>query len=210
VFIAIVLSLAAGYLARVSRAESVPPRQPLATFPMEVANWTGQRARDFDARVVAVLGVDDYITRVYAGTAGPVSLYVGYHASQRQGDSIHSPMNCLPGAGWQPIEAGRRLVAIPDTAREGAVEVNRFVIQKGEDTQVVLYWYQSHGRVIASEYWGKFYLVADAIRFNRTDAALVRIVSPVARQDGSPRRAEDRAVAFATAIFPLLEAHLPH
>ena len=112
---------------------------------------------------------------------GAVGLYVGYHDSQRQGDTIHSPLNCLPGAGWQPLEQGRITVSVRDhgTARPAPIEVNRVVIGKGLDRQLVLYWYQSHRRVVASEYWGKVYTVLDAMRYNRTDAAMVRVITPV-------------------------------
>jgi EpsI family protein len=209
--ILIVLLLGAtGYAAYASRPEPEVAREPLAALPMQLAEWTGRRAPDFDERTMAVLGVDDYITRVYSAPGGPVGLYVGYYRSQRQGDTIHSPMNCLPGAGWQPVKTGRLTLAVNGAggaARE--IEVNRFVIQKGEERQVVLYWYQSHGRVIASEYWGKVFLVADAVRLNRTDAALVRVISPIERGERSEAAAEARAAAFVRELFPRLSAHLP-
>ena len=199
-----------GYATYASRPEPEIAREPLSLLPMQLARWSGQRAPEFDDRTMAVLGVDDYITRVYQAADGPVGLYIGYYRSQRQGDTIHSPMNCLPGAGWQPVKTGR--LTLPVAGGDGAareIEVNRFVIQKGEDRQVVLYWYQSHGRVIASEYWGKVFLVTDAVRLNRTDAALVRVISPIARGEASETAAEGRAAAFAQAMFPLLGRHLP-
>src|SRR5688572_19719565 len=95
---------AAVYLGRTSQAEVLPPRQALATLPMSIDGWTGRREADFTPEILAVLGVDDYITRSYVeGTTG-LGLYIGFHTSQRQGDSIHSPLNCLPGAGWLPAE----------------------------------------------------------------------------------------------------------
>ena len=132
------------------------------------------------------------------------SLYVGYHASQRHGDSIHSPMNCLPGAGWQPVQSERVRIDVGDRA----MIVNRIIIQKGEERQLVLYWYQGRGRIIADEYASKAYQLLDAFRTRRTDAALVRIVSPVDRDLGTSS-AERAATRFTTDIMPLLPRHLP-
>src|SRR5262245_48739439 len=96
------------YLQRASQAEDVPPRKSVARLPMSLDKWVGRREPDFTKQILAVLGVDDYTIRTYQrANQPPVGLYVGYHAGQRQGDTIHSPLNCLPGAGWQPIEQGR-------------------------------------------------------------------------------------------------------
>jgi EpsI family protein len=208
------------YLAGATNYEQIPIRVPLAELPMQLASWEGARAEDLDKQVLAVLGVDDYINRVYrAGAGGALGLYIGYYKSQREGDSMHSPLNCLPGAGWLPISSGR--LAIPVQAAAGpagssqavgpsTIEVNRYLVQKGGDTMLVLYWYQSHGRVIASEYWGKIYTVLDAIRTNRTDAALVRVIVPVVNTDSSPEHEAERTGSdFVRAIFPLLGQHLP-
>jgi len=202
------------YLAQFSRPERVPDREMLAGLPMVVDGWVGQREPDFNARIVAVLGVDDYVLRSYSHQASlPIGLYIGYHTSQRQGDTIHSPLNCLPGAGWQPLEQGRTTIAVHgapagrDTTTP--IEVNRVVIGKGLDRQLVLYWYQSHRRVVASEYWGKIYTVLDAVTYNRTDAALVRLVTPIADGDRAAQEAGRRATRFVQALFPFLGRHLP-
>jgi EpsI family protein len=97
--------------------------------------------------------------------------------------------------------------AAPD-APDPEIVVNRYVVQKGLDRQLVLYWYQSHGRVVASEYWGKFYLIRDAVRLNRTDGALVRVITPVG-DDGDEARAEQTAIRFVKALFPVLGSYLP-
>jgi EpsI family protein len=195
------------YLASAERAERLPAREPLARFPLAVADWRGMPAPAFEDRIVAVLGVDDYINRIYVGGDGePVGLYVGYYRTQREGDTIHSPLNCLPGAGWEPVERDRVALRAAQTIGSQEPLVNRFVIQKGLERQVVLYWYQSHGRVIASEYMGKAYLVIDALRLNRTDGGLVRIITPVT---GSVAEAHDRALAFANATFSHLGRFLP-
>src|SRR5205085_10848062 len=123
---------------------------------------------DFPAEVMAVLGADDYIVRTYHdGQSNLVGLYIGYHASQRQGDTIHSPLNCLPGAGWQPMELARTTIDVPGGSAGAAAPMDRtrVIIQKGLDRQLVYYWYQSHRRVVASEYWGKIYTGLDSVRY---------------------------------------------
>ena len=212
VVLSVVLLIAAAAIGRASRSEPVPPRESFATFPMDIGEWRGESADRFDQRILTVLGVDDYLNRVYVAARGrTVGLYVGFYRSQRQGDTIHSPLNCLPGAGWQPVKKQRVTIPVRD-GRGGTrhVTVNRFTIQRGLDRQVVLYWYQSHGRVVASEYRGKVYTVLDAIRLNRTDAAMVRVVSPVDAPGDEPEAlAEKTVVGFAQALFPLLETYLP-
>ena len=164
---------AALYVGKFTVTETVTLREPLAALAMEVGQWNGRPAARYDERIVAKLGVDEYLTRFYSRPGeGVVHLYVGYYQSQAEGNSIQSPKNCLPGAGWQPISSGE--TQIPVGSGE-AVKVNRYLIQKGRERQMVLYWYQSHGRVVASEYWAKLYLVMDAIQMNRTDGALVRV-----------------------------------
>ena len=199
---------AAWYLAVAMRAEPVPTRETLASCPMQITDWNGVRAADFDAETLSVLGVDEYINRVYRGKdRRPVGLYVGYYGSQRQGDTMHSPLNCLPGAGWSPVSFSRIAVPVSEGSADRApITINRYVIEKGLDRQLVLYWYQSHGRVVASEYWGKIYLVLDAIRSNRTDGALVRITTPIISSEAD---AEQRAIGFAQELFPYLGKYLP-
>lgn len=199
---------ASGYATYAMRPELVPLRQSLKLMPTEIGPWSGRDTAPFSNEVMAVLGVDEYVSRVFvANGQEPVSLYVGYYQSQREGDTIHSPMNCLPGAGWEPVDSAQ--VDIPIAGRPAAISVNRFVIQKGIDKQVVLYWYQSHGRVVASEYWSKIFMVYDAVRLNRSDAALVRVISPVLPSESGIAPAERRATAFVQAMFPKLHDFLP-
>ena len=207
----LVLGLASIAVARADRHEETPLRMALALFPMQVGDWRGVQRPPFTDRVLEVLGLDDYLTRYYyVDSKYPVDLYIGYWKSQEQGGAIHSPQNCLPGAGWSAVS--QRSLSFPDSRNPGAppLTVNRYVIQKGLDRQLVLYWYQSRGRVVGSEYWSKIYLVLDAARYNRTDAALVRLVVPFsAAEPGSEARAEQQAVTFATAILPVLTDYLP-
>jgi EpsI family protein len=202
---------ASAYLAGALRAEPTPIREPLAHLPLVIDGWSGRDEPDFQKEILAELGVDEYVLRTYARPDAVVGLYVGYYASQRQGDTMHSPLNCLPGAGWIPVEQGRAVVDVRP-APGGAVrriEVNRFVIQKGLDRQMVFYWYQSRDRVVASEYWGKVYTVVDAIRHNRTDAALVRVTVPIGPSDRGRAVADAAGVSFIQAVFPVFGRHLP-
>lgn len=205
--VALLLLGAAAGINRSSIPERVPLREPLAGFPMEVEGWRGGDTAAFDQGVLTVLGVDEYLNRVYVTPDHEAAgFYVGYYQSQRQGDTIHSPLNCLPGAGWEPVT--RERVAIPVGA--SSVVVNRLTIEKGGERQVVLYWYQGHGRIVASEYWGKLYTVLDAIRTHRTDAALVRIIVPVRREGANAAAtARQAATRFAEAVLPLLKRYLP-
>jgi EpsI family protein len=171
-------------------------------FPKVLGSWQGH---DFliDSRIVDGLALDDYLNRLYENDSGEeLGLYVGYYKSQRNGITIHSPKNCLPGAGWQPIISGYAELTQTDGQR---VPVNMYLIQKGISRQVVLYWYESHGRIVASEYWAKIYMVLDAIRLNRTDAALVRVVTPV---DQNGKFARQRAIKFAEQVSAELGAFI--
>jgi EpsI family protein len=175
---------------------------------MKIGTWQGRDLPEMDPQIMAVLGVDDYISRVYIHPELiPANLYVGYYQSQREGDTMHSPLNCLPGAGWNPMQRGHIKISVDSTSQ---IEINQIIIQKGMDKQVVLYWYQSHGRVIASEYWGKIYTVLDALRTNRTDAALVRVICSVSGSGSAAEiSAEQSAQDLVKSLFPLLNQFLP-
>jgi EpsI family protein len=199
-------------LGTVTRTEATALREPLSTLPASAGGWELIQDSPLDDKVLAVLAVDEYVNRAYKAPGRPwVSLYVGYYKSQRQGQTMHSPLNCMPGAGWEPVERAR--VAVP--AQAGAAsphagaEINRLVIQKGVDRQLVLYWYQAHGRIVASEYWGKIYTVVDAIRMNRSDGSMVRVIVPLPSQDLSAEAAaEQAALDFVRAILPDLSKRL--
>jgi EpsI family protein len=202
----VLLVSAAAFLRAHSRPEILPPRRDLAAFPRRLGDWSGPDSL-LPAGVVDVLGPGEFLTRLYQRKfdSAYIDLFVGYFPSQRTGNTIHSPQNCLPGAGWTPIEAGRFQLTLTDGK---LATLNRYVLAKGPDRLLVLYWYQAHGRIVASEYWAKFYLVADAIRLNRTDGALVRVVTRVA-SDESPASAQHRAAEFARTLLPKLDSYIP-
>jgi EpsI family protein len=201
-----------GSLQLVSHGEPVLSKKPFSKFPLEInSRWEGKElglARD----VLDVLKLTDYMMRVYvpvrteqavSGFRLPVYLYVGFYESQRTGATYHSPKNCLPGAGWQFVEAEPAIVTRPGGAE---VTVNKVLIQKGLDKQVILYWYQDRGRVMASEYWAKAYLIWDAMTMHRTDGSLVRISLPVGT---SVEDAYRQGFAFMQDAWPLLQGYLP-
>ncbi len=201
------LILQTAVLFGVSRQENLPVAKPLAGFPAEVGDWRLAQEIPIDGETLTALRADDTMSRYYLTPSGarPVTLFTAYFRSQRKGQTPHSPKNCLPGTGWQPSDSGTLAVAVPGEPR--SIVVNRYVVSKGDAKSVVLYWYQSRNRVIASEYQAKMFLVADAIRYNRTDTALVRIVAPVA--GGDEAGASAAAAEFVRAVYPMLKERLP-
>jgi EpsI family protein len=188
----------------VSHGETIVPHQPLHELPLTLGNWTGKE-QPLEARIVQVVGVSDYTNRIYSSQqAGLAQVYIGYYSNQRTGDTIHSPKNCLPGAGWDPVQSDYATISIPGGRQ---IVVNEYVIQQGLDKMLVFYWYQDRGRVIASEYSAKFWMVADAISRNRTDGALVRLITPL-HDDEVDARA--RLVSFTQILFPHLESVIPN
>ena len=204
VMIAVLVGAMVG-MKHLSHGEATPPAKPLSEFPSQVAGYTKGADWPLDKATVDLLGVTDYLNRGYfSKSQGLITLYIGYFRSQRTGVTIHSPKNCLPGAGWTPIN--ETIYQLPlDDGRH--VPINLYVLRKDLDEQLVLYWYQAHGRVVASEYWGKFYLVYDAMRLNRTDAALVRITTPI--YNGDVEQARTRAIAFAKQITSDVDQIIP-
>ena len=204
---AALLAVTAIFLQARSRNELVPVRQPLKAFPQRLGEWTGTDVA-IPQDVLDVLGEGDFLLRVYQDGSGKnpdVDLFLAYFSSQRTGDTIHSPKNCLPGAGWFPIEASRISISSP---RRAPFPANRYVIAKGAKRQLVLYWYWAHDRAVASEYLAKFYLVADSIRMNRSDGSLVRVTTPL-RSEESADAALDRLLAFAGKVVPVLNSFVP-
>jgi EpsI family protein len=200
--VAVLLVTVSAAVQRAATREVTVARAPLSDLPLEIAGWQGHATAPFDDDIVATLGVDDYINRWYERDGVPISLYVGYYASQRSGDTIHSPQNCLPGAGWVPTEVATHQLPLGNRS----VVVTRYEIAKGLKRQVVLYWYQGRGRVISGEYAQKAWLMFDAARYGRSDGGLVRLISPVIT---SPEASLRDISAFAVALLPHLQDSLP-
>jgi len=154
-----------------------------------------------------ILQVDDYFVRNYRNSKGEIiGLYIGYFKSQREGKGIHSPRQCLPGAGWVPVNTAVYRMAVPGHNPE-TVPVSKFVMGKGPDRQLYLFWYHGRGRVYASEYWNKIYLIWDGLTKKRTDGALVRVNTPVI---GNPEDALKTQSDFIKLFFPLLKEYIPN
>jgi EpsI family protein len=203
----LVLLLQAGaYYAIASRAERVPSVAPLSSFPAFIGSWQSVKEIPVEKEIQEILKADDTLSRQYASlTDGQLYLFLAYFQSQRKGQSPHSPKNCLPGAGWEEVEDAKISIDVP--GRDAPILINKFVVAHGEDKSLTLYWYQSHGRVIASEFSAKFWLVVDAIRYHRSDTSLVRVSIPV--RDNNIAAATQIGVAFVKSLFPQIEKQLP-
>lgn len=189
-----------------SRGEVVPIHKSLEDFPKRVSDWNGQEDTILDEETLNVLKLKNYVMRRYVDSAGnSLGLYIGYWDTQRKGAQIHSPKHCLPGGGWEPLEAKQVTIALDQAP--GRLEVNRYLLQKDQYQQVVVYWFQSRGQAVASEVEAKLQLVKNAIMHNRTDGALIRIISPVS---GSVEETFERQAAYVRAIYPLLSEFLPN
>ncbi len=201
----LVICAATAGMGMLSHGEATPMAKSLKEFPHQILIYSQVSDAPMDKDTWEVLKPSDYLMRAYyAPGAGEVGLYIAYFQTQRGGQTIHSPKNCLPAAGWNPVVNTVTMLDLPDGRH---VPVNKYIIRKGLDEQVVLYWYQSHGRVIANEYLGKFYLAIDALRLNRTDAALIRITAPVI--NGDETEAQNRATAFAKQVAMDVEQIIP-
>ena len=203
---ALLLAGTAIFLQARKRSETLPFREPLALFPHQLGAWAGTDV-SIPPDVREVLGSGDFLLRVYQNSSGgtDVDLFVAYIPSQREGDTLHSPKNCLPGAGWSPVESSQLSISLPG---QSPLPVNRYVIAKGSEHQLVFYWYWAHGRAVASEYWAKFYLIADSIRLNRSDGSLVRVATPLF-EDEDPLKAERRLLDFTGNMVPRLGPYVP-
>jgi len=188
-------------------SDLIPVSEPLSQMPRTIDGWSGSDI-EIDQETLDVLGAGDFLSRVYirGQHEPPIGLFVGYFPTQRTGVTIHSPKNCLPGSGWT-FESSQ-YVDLKD-ANGQPHRVGEYIIADGENKQFVIYWYQAHGRSIANEYLAKIYLVADAIRLNRTDGALVRVITPISANEGvSAARA--RAETFTAQFTPMLPRFIPN
>ena len=210
--IAAVLMLATALVLQAhSRSEYFPPRTSLGSLPSQIDGWTGTDSV-LDKQTLDILGPGEFLVRDYENTSQPeaarepwINLYIAYFPSQKAGDTIHSPNHCLPGAGWVPTSREIARLNGPDGT---SFPVNRYIVAKGQDQQLVLYWFQAHGRAVASEYWAKYYLVSDSVRMNRSDGGLVRLMGPML-QGESADAAEARIMKLGSRLVPLLDNYIP-
>jgi EpsI family protein len=180
-------------------------RKPLSVFPERLGVWQKSGDQIIDEPTMKVLRASDYLLRDFRrGDGETANFYVGYYATQRDGASYHSPLNCLPGAGWMLSEPGKVNISRPDGS---SFIANKYVIQNGNYRSLMIYWYQGRGRAVASEYWGKFYTVIDSVRLRRSDGALVRVTVPIS---GSEQKALEAATDLAVAATSALPEFVPN
>jgi exosortase D (VPLPA-CTERM-specific) len=206
----VVLVLATvGSLIIAQRTETVAQRESLEAFPMQHGDWFG-KSIPLEKQIIETLKFTDYANVNYAipDDRMPVNFYAAYYASQRKGEAVHSPRSCIPGGGWR-IESVKRQ-AVPDVTRADgqALEVNRVIIAKGPVRQVVYYWFAQRGRNLTNEYLVKWYLFWDGMTRNRTDGALVRLVTPV-RPNEDTSIADKRLISLLKTIYPKIGNYIP-
>jgi EpsI family protein len=211
--VTVLLILQTAFLYSAVRPEFIPPSRPLEGMPSTLGSWQLVHTGVIEQEVLDVLKADDILNRIYcpAGVSdcsttgrGSASLFVAAFRTQRTGKAPHSPKNCLPGSGWLKISSGE----IPIDVGVGTpITVNRYVVASGSQRDMVLYWYQSRNRVVADEFKAKFWVMRDAIRLNRTDTALVRVIVPVV--DRNEQQAEATASEFVKSFYSTLLGYLP-
>ena len=184
-----------------SRPEAKQPRLPLNEFPKVIGDWQSVQDYSIDDAAMAVLLVDDYIMRTYVNSKGDaVGLYIGYFETQREGKQVHSPRQCLPGAGWGVVEQRVYPLKLKDHNPSKA-PINYYLMGKGDERDLYLWWYQGRGRIYANEYLNKLYLIWDAVTMRRTDGALVRVNMRVKDDVDRTLEAEKEFVNNITALL---------
>jgi EpsI family protein len=188
------------------RTEKVPASLPLSNLPLTLGPWRFVSDSIVDDETKDVLKADDLLLRDYRDSSNgrKAGLFVAAFRTQRNGQVPHSPKNCLPGAGWTQLSSDDYPVNV---GAAQPIVVNRYIVQHGEERSLVMYWYQSRERVVASEYTAKFWVMADAIRLNRTDTALVRVFVDIV--NGNFDEATQTAVSFVQNFFGPLHRVLP-
>lgn len=182
-------------------------RKEFSDFPLVLGDWNG-KSEPIDQIYLDTLKLDDYLLANYVNNRQQaVNLYVAYYGSQSKGASIHSPRTCLPGGGWEVKSLTQREV---DGVRAGSapIRVNRAEIQLGDNRQLVYYWFQMHGRGFSNEYLLKWYVFWDSMTLNRTDAALVRIITPL-RPGESYEDVDSRLVSFMKTLSQHMSDYVP-
>lgn len=205
VSILLLLEITAYYL--FPKAEIPRAAIPLEQLPAEAGDWVVYTSRPVEPEINEVLKADSTLSRIYLNRQGTrsLSLFIAYFKTQSAGVAPHSPKNCLPGSGWVPTESRTATIAV--NGRAEPIEVNQYVVQQGANKSLVLYWYQTGDRVIASEYSAKLYTAADRFLRKRSDTSIVRVTVPFG--EGDAARAQEIAERFTRSIFPQVVELLP-
>jgi exosortase D (VPLPA-CTERM-specific) len=187
-----------------TQVEATPLSRPLDSLPSHIGEFVAVVDKEMDPSVVENLGVDHYIMRVYRSPSGyDLWLYIGYFEEQKEGAMIHSPKHCYPGSGWGALSSEIIKLKVPDF--NNTIEINEYILSKGDNRQLVYYWYQSRGRIIANEYLDRLYMLFDSLTEKRSDGALIRVSSPA--DDVQKGRKFQRQ--FINDLYPVLVELLP-
>ncbi len=189
------------------KSENAPDAPQMKLFPASLGSWKMVADYPIEEEVQKVLRADDTLNRMYASPFSPagLSLFMAYFRSQKTGVAPHSPKNCLPGSGWAPLSS--EIVRIAVAGRAEPLEVNRFIVARGTEKTLVLYWYQTAHRAIASEYEAKVWLVLDSLFYRRSDTAIVRVVAPL--PEGQEGVIDKVTTDFISAALPAISAQIP-
>lgn len=199
------LVVQAGVFYAIPSNEYVPSMKPLESMDQAVGDWRMTSQYRPDQETQDILKADDALTRVFERKGETLSLFVAFFKSQRAGVVPHSPRVCLPGAGWTP--AGNSYIDVQVPGRAEPININRFMVARGENKSIVFYWFQSPHHIVASEISSKVYLVMDSIRYRRSDTSMVRIVVPV--DSRGEAYADAVGLEFVRKCFPVVSSHLP-
>ena len=202
----ILLLQAVAYYAVARREEQIPVIEPLNAFPAAFDGWREIKEYPVEKEVQDVLRADDTLNRVYLNPGGDneAFLFIALFKTQRYGQSPHSPKNCLPGSGWETVADEK--ISLNVSGWNAPIVINRYIVEHGDEKSVTLYWYQSHNRVIASELKARLWLVADAVRYHRSDTALIRVISQV--HNNNIEAASNNGIRFIQSVFPQILAHM--
>ncbi|MGE5207476.1 MAG: exosortase C-terminal domain/associated protein EpsI [Chlamydiota bacterium] len=206
---AIVVALLAGaalFLHTRTRQDLLPPGPSLSSLPRQFNGWSAADL-PFAPQTLAALGPGEFLQREYRPPLGGepyVDVYLAHRPNQ-QALARHLPTECLLGAGWSLDNSGAAAFSVPG---EASFSANRFLVTRGSERQLVLFWFWAHGRGLASQNWADFYLTLDSLRLNRKDNLLVRINTPL-RPGESAASAQQRLLSFAAQLNPQLDRLTP-
>ena len=194
----------AGFVHIFDAARETGIKKSLEFFPKEVGQWKAHTDRRISESEALLLGLDDYLFRDYSSPGGGnINFYASFFSANNKDKGFHSPLNCMPGSGWDVASVENVSLQLPDGEE---VQTRKMLLMRGSEYQLSLYWYQCRSRIIASEYWERIYRVMDSIRYNRTDGAFVRLL---VTGSGVDHNGLEELKGFASRIIPLLEKHFP-
>jgi len=188
---------------RVDTVKAIPLLRPLSLFPTKIDGFVQINSQTMDPKIIKILGVSSYVLRDYKDSSGfIVNLYIGYYKEQKEGAMIHSPQHCLPGSGWLPIVDKIIYITLKDGEK---MPVREYILTKPGQKMVTFYWYQSRGRIIASDYKDRLYLIYDSLFRHRTDGSLIRVIGI----SNNIKEAKEKEIKFIKALEPILKKFLP-